>query len=173
MSTLKRFWRLLRKFWDWDVYPDAPLVYVCSHNGVTGVVRADDFDDEVQRMRRLFKRYGSPWSGADSYKAVRPQVYPVFLFSDKVQLEPSFRVGSLDDLQLILWDCAVEERSFELPPMKAPGSIPNGYYGELQKIGSEGCRHRWWGFKQACAYLHGEPFTPDKEIKVLHLPEQD
>lgn len=144
MSSLKRLFRKL-----WDVYPNEPLVYICSHNGVTGAVRAEDFDDEVRRMRGFFRKKGKP-SGV-----VRPQVYPVFLFSDKTPSSRSFRVGTLDDLKLILESCAVEHRTFELPPLNAPGMTPYGYFGVMEEIGRENTRHRLWSRAQAHNYLHG------------------
>ena len=138
MSTLKKLFRKL-----WDAYPKEALFYVSSHNGVTGVVRAEDFDDEVRRMRKLFRKNGRPQG------AVRPQVYPVLLFSDKTPSSRSFRVGSLDDLKQLLEGCAVEQRTFELPPLNAPGFTPYGYFGMMEEIGREGTRHRVWTLEQA------------------------
>ena len=146
MSTLKKLFRKL-----WDAYPKEPLVYVSSHNGVTGVVRAEDFDDEVRRMRKLFRR-----DGGRPAEAVRPQVYPVFLFSDKTPPNRSFRVGTLADLKRLLEGCLVEQRVFELPPLNAPGCTPYGYYGMMEEIGREGTRHRLYAFVWAQSYIHGK-----------------
>jgi len=140
MSTLKRLFRRI-----WDAYPKEPLVYVCSHNGVTGVVRAVDFDDEVRRMRRLFRREGRPQD------AVRPQVNPVFLFSDKTSLSRSFfRVGTLDDLKQILEGCAVEQRTFELPSLNAKALTT---FGLMKKIGFKNPRNYICTLEQAQTYL--------------------
>lgn len=144
MSTLKRLFRKV-----WDAYPKEPLVYVSSHNGVTGVVRAEDFDDEVRWMRKLFRKNGKPQG------AVRPQVYPVFLFSDKNPSSRSFRVGTLDDLKQALEGCALEQRTFELPPLNAPGFTPYGYFGMMEEIGRENTRHRVWSLEQVRTYFHG------------------
>lgn len=144
MGTLKRLFRKL-----WDAYPKEPLVYVSSHNGVTGVVRAEDFDDEVRCMRRLFRREGGMLAGS-----VRPQVYPVFLFSDKTPSSRSFQVGTLADLKRLLEGCHVEQRVFELPPLNAPGFTPYGYYGMMEEIGREGTRHRLYAFGWAHSYIH-------------------
>ena len=152
MSTLKRLFRKV-----WDAYPRKPLLYICSHNGVTGVVRAEDFDDEVRRMRRSLKR-GWPTRGVSNVPwPVRPQVYPVFLFSDKNPRKRSFRVGTLDEMweAFDLCGCVVEERSFELPPLNAPGHTPFGYFGMMVEIGRENARHRVWSLKQARTYFRG------------------
>ncbi len=146
MSTLKRFVvKLLRKFW--DRYPKIPLIYICSRNGVTGAVRADDFDDEVRSMRKSFVRLNWP------IRTVRPQVYPVFLFSDKSLPERNYRVAPLIGLKEISKYCVVEFRDFELPPITAKGFTPHGYFGELEMMGREGTRHRIWTLRQAAAYL--------------------
>ena len=144
MKLLKR---LFRKYW--DRYPKGPFVYVCSHNGVVGAVRAEDYDDEVRRMRKEFqkKRF--------LRHPVRPQVYPVFLFSNKNVGERSFRVGTENKLNEILMDCVVEFRDFELPPLNAPGSTPFGYEGMFEQVGRENTRHRVWSDEQANTYLRG------------------
>ncbi len=148
MSTLKKLFRRI-----WDAYPKEPLVYLCSHNGVTGVVRAEDFDDEVRRMRRLFVVHirckGEP------QRMVRPQVYPVFLFSDKTPSSRSFRVGTLDDLKQVLKNCVIEPRIFEVPPMNIPGFTPFGYLGMMEEVGRENSRLHIWTLEQARAYLYG------------------
>ncbi len=141
--------KLIQKFW--DKYPNKPLVYVCTHNGVTGAVCADDFDTEIRRMRKNFKKNG--WENA--VWPIRPQVYPIFLFSDKNVSERSFRVGSLKQLSELLKDCAVEFRDFELPPLNAPGSTPYGYYGQFEQVGRENTRHRVWTLEQAETCLKG------------------
>jgi len=136
-------------------YPKQPLIYVCTHNGVTGVVRAEDFDNEILRMRREFTKNMWPVEPLGwEIRPVRPQVYPVFLFSDK-NPQRSFRVGTLAEMTGILKGCCVEERNFELPPLNAPGMAKLGYYGSWEEVGRENTRHRVWTLKQAHTHLSG------------------
>jgi len=152
MRSLKKWFRRL-----WDKFPSQPLLYVCSHNGVTGVVRAEDFDDEVRLMRQEFEKNKWPdyclrdWE----VRPVRPQVWPIFLFSDKDPGSRSFRVGTLKELYKILEGCRIEERSFELPPLNAPGMARAGYHGGWNEIGRENSRHVKWSLNQAETYFHG------------------
>ncbi len=153
-SLMKLFRRL------WDIYPKEPLVYICTHNGVTGVVGAEAYDDEIRRMRRQFKKKGWPSDrlGRELWSLcpVRPQVYPIFLFSDKnPSPSRSFRVGTMFEMAGILKGCRVEERTFELPPLNAPGSTRFGYYDSWEEIGRENTRHRRWTLDQARMYLNG------------------
>ncbi|GEM_PF-1658119 len=151
-------WRSLKKLFRicWDEYPVEHLLYVCSHNGVTGVVRAEDFDDEVRRMRREFEKSGWPKDPLGwELRPVRPQVFPVFLFSDKNPSDRSFRVGTLAEMRQALDGYCVEERSFELPPINAPGMIRSGYYGHWESVGRENTRHRAWTLEQARRYFRG------------------
>jgi len=149
--------KLLMKLWYWLTrgYPlDCPLLYVCSHNGVTGVVRAEDYDREIRRMRR-WERKHAPKAGKKS-KPFRPQVYPVFLFSDKLCPERNLRVGSIDVFRFIACErCVLEERSFFLPPLAAGELIPRGYdpIDGWEQTGREGCRATSFTFEQARTYL--------------------
>jgi hypothetical protein len=152
MSTLKS---LLRRFW--DLYPQRPLIYVCSHNGVTGAVRAEDYDDEIRSMRKVFKKKGWPQS------PVRPRVYPVFLFSDANPPKQNFRTGTLADLKRIIDGlvCAVEYREFELPPLRGPGFTSHDYFGaSFVSFSNLGYAHRAWTVEQAEKHLHGDWVVP-------------
>ena len=143
----------------WDAYPEEPLVYMCSHNGVTGIVRAEDFDDEVRKMRRQFRNEKRKLT-----REVRPQVNPVFLFSDNnSRWVQSFRVGMIKELKEILDGCSVEQRVFDLPLLRAPGSTFYGYNGATQEIreicsrvgSSFGPRYFVYRPDEIYAYLHG------------------
>lgn len=148
MNTLNWFlWKL------WNRYPTQSLIYVSLDNGVVGAVCAEDYDREVYRMRKEFS-----WNRWPTVP-VRPQVYPVFLFSNKNPGNRSFRVGTEEDLTRIIRGCAVEFRDFELPPLNAPGYTPLGYFGAREEIDSENARRRKWTLDQAREYLHGGQIT--------------
>ena len=133
----------LRKFW--DNYPtNTTLVYICSRNGVTGVVRANDFDDEVRRMRKHGR-----------VSPVRPQVYPVFIFSDKTPSKEDMRCGTLDDMEGFLKKCSVEYRDFQLPPLNKGELMPSGYLGLFEKVGyTPASKYRVYSFRDIEEYLH-------------------
>lgn len=114
MRTLNRLWRRL-----WDKYPQCPLVYVCCHNGVTGVVRADDLDDEIRRVRsqEFDHKYGLGFK-EHGHRAWLLNYRQVFLFSDMNMPEISNCVGTLSQMRQMLNGCFVEHRDFRLPPIK-------------------------------------------------------
>lgn len=153
MGTLKKwFWKMWYTYW--LDYPEEPLVYVCSHNGVTGVVRADDFDNEVRRMRKFFRQkrgFHRPvrrWP----YSPIRPQVYPISLFSDMTPTKRNLLTGTLGDLRKMLEECVAEERSFYVPPLSAPGWPPNSYLGRVGDA-APNAQYRKWTSRQAKEYL--------------------
>jgi hypothetical protein len=132
------------------------MLYVCSHNGATGVVRAEDYDDEVRRVRKIFrkKQWDRRFEGQET-RAVRPIVVPVFLFSDKDRGPETYKNGSLADLANLLEGCYVEERSFELPRMDSPGFPRGDYWPEPSNFPYED-NYRRWGFERAQNYLHNK-----------------
>ncbi len=145
MRTLKKLIK-----WFWDMYPRQPLVYICTHNGVTGAVSAQDFDDEIRSMRRMFKQHGWP------KEPVRPRVWPVFLFSDKTPGKINFRVGTMAEMKDMLTHCVMEYRDFELPPLNGPAVISMDYYGGVfQTAGYEDSKHRHYKFVDAWRHLTG------------------
>lgn len=135
-------------------YPkEQVLVYTCSRNGVTGVVRAVDFDAEVLKMRREHDRLAK--KKYLNRKSLRPIVYPVFLFSDKTPGKHSFRVGTIEDMYALLKDCALEERAFELPPINGGVITPVDYSGlNWEQVGREGTRHKVYTLEQARNYIY-------------------
>jgi len=151
MPSLKKWWyRLTRK------YPvNQPLVYTCRHNGVVGVVRAEDYDAEISRMRRLFLKYG--WSSGISAipTAVQPKVFPVFLFGpEKPGSEIDLRSGTIPDLWGILNGMAVEKRSFEVPWPYYRTMMVRGYYSDIfEQTGQEGSRVRRYTQQEVLHYL--------------------
>lgn len=134
-------------------------VYVCRRDGVWGIVRAKDFDDEVIRMRRLFRKDGWPHWTSTNLKPVRPMVSPVFLFSDKTPAERNFLVGNVEkDLDYLLAYCRAEFRDFELPPMNAGGLVPCDYHGGVyEQTGREGSRVRCYSLEQCWKHLGLNP----------------
>lgn len=160
MSTLKG-WLMRRFHLLFRAYPkDRPLVYVCSCNGVTGVVTAESFDTEVHRFRQNFGKH-KDWPQVP----IRPIVFPLFLFGlTKPNAKRDFRTGDLDDLNDLLRHCAVEERSFLVPAAYAEDWIPlnyplasnsaNGY----EMMGCEGSRFTLHSLGEVRRFvLRGEP----------------
>ena len=144
-----------RKGWRRGRLPYPPHVYICSHNGVTGVVSAAAYEREVAEMRAQFD-LGRKFLPD---RPLRPQVYPVFLFSNRAPSARSFRVGGIYELWQVLEGCFVEERAFELPPLNAPGHTPYGYCGSYEEVGRENTRHRKWTLADAWTYLQGGTIT--------------
>lgn len=116
------FWNCRR-----NGYPkNRPMVYVCSHNGVTGVIRADVFDDVVLAKRLELNK----WDGWKNLAPFRPRFHyrQIFLFTDMNKPEVHQVVGSLDALNGLIISCAAEYRDFELPPIKAGVVIEGQQY---------------------------------------------
>jgi hypothetical protein len=90
--------------------PKIPMVYVCKHNGVAGVVRAEDFEQAVHLRR---KNFIEPKTPTEIY---RPWIDTTFLFSDKREPSPrrTFHVGTMDDFNKLIQGCYAEERVFHL-----------------------------------------------------------
>ncbi len=101
------FWRKINR------YPTkCPLVYLCVNNGVTAVVRAEDFDRELLRVRR--SRYNRS-KLSHAALAWRPVVeMPIFLYSNLGEGNDR-RDGNMDDLEMVVKDYAVEYREFYVP----------------------------------------------------------
>jgi hypothetical protein len=101
------------------------MLYICSHNGVTGVIRADEFDDNIRTKRSELNRWG--WMGLEP---LRPKFHyrSIFLFTDKTKPEVHQVIGGLGELRGLLSDCAVEYRDFELPPIQAHIRIEGEQY---------------------------------------------
>jgi hypothetical protein len=133
-----------------EKYPTAPLLYVCSHNGVTGVVRAEDFDKEVRKARAIFNK--SHWPDRGSWywdiRPIRPQVHPVFLFTNHKDKNDSVVVGDLELMAEILKGCRLEERSFELPHHKSGDTFTN-----YQRVQHTVDRHRGQTIGETRAHL--------------------
>ena len=159
------FHRFLTMFFErFSRYPkDRPLLYRCEDKsiGVVALVRAEDFDAEVRRMRLFFEREGYP-----SYiTAVRPQVFPVFLFSSKEVAPSNFLTGNMYEAICMIQGCAVEARDFFIPPIQVPPNgrefIPTSYRSDIihsEEIGREGSRVRSYTLDEAVAYLRrGKP----------------
>jgi hypothetical protein len=123
MRTLIR--RFLQKYW--DCYPvSLPLVYMCEHNGVTGLVNARHYDDWVRQYRK--ERYQSEWMGVVPIapsEVLRPSLplHQVFLFTDKNVPEKNNRVGTLEQMKCLLAGFAVEYRDFQLPPIRVGDKV--------------------------------------------------
>lgn len=118
-----------------EKYPTAPLLYVCSHNGVVGVVRAEDFDSEVRSARTTFNKQ-KHWPDRGSWywdiRPIRPQVHPVFLFTNHKDRNENVVVGDLEFMAEILKGCRLEERSFELPHYKSGDTFAD--YRRVQHV---------------------------------------
>lgn len=94
-----------------------PLVYVCVVNGVTGVVRADDYNKKVRKWEKDVQRVGTAGLAYRTKHAgvevsIVHQILPIFSFSDKKKTDPDFRNGTMDDLNQILKNCSVGLRVF-------------------------------------------------------------
>lgn len=160
MRTLKS-WFMRRFRLLFRAYPEGwPLVYICSRNGVTGVVRAEDFDTEVHRFRKLFAKHND-WPQVP----IRPMVFPIFLFGPhKSNIKRDFRTGDLTQLADLLADCVAEERSFLVPDAYHQDMIPlcypnvNGCTNIWEETGREGSRFMIHRFAEVQSYiLDGQP----------------
>lgn len=130
-----------------------PIVYICMHKGVTGIVCASDFRSEVARMRKVIKEKGG-W--VKNKWPVRPNVYPVFLFSNNKISKWDLIIGTVDELHEILKNYAggVEFRDFCLPDLNTHGTKPSGYYNLLDKVIREENPERInWSLDQVKDYL--------------------
>jgi len=104
-------WVMRRWF---DRYPtDKPLIYLCKDNGVTGIARAEDFDQEIM-VERSICNGADKLDGRTRETVYRPLVTPIFLFSDTTSSKKLGIIGGSAELHILLHGCLVEERSFEL-----------------------------------------------------------
>lgn len=132
-----------------DAYPSVPLLYVCSREGVTGIVRAMDFDDVVRWQRRLYQ-YGKCNKVALPY---RPQVFPLFLFSDK-PTHKTFRFGTMEEMGLLVKDCDMETRDFFIPFLRNREN--HGWYGIMDQSDWGRKKKGIHSYEDAHTYIHGE-----------------
>lgn len=138
-NLLWTLWKL------WNRYPARALIYVCNNNGVIGAVRAEDYDKEIRRMRKEFAM--NRWPTVP----VRPQVYPVFLFSNN-ESKTCMTCGNEENLKNILINCAVEFRDFVIPPING-GPVDLDYFGGYENVAFDS-KFPSWSIVTARKYLH-------------------
>lgn len=163
------FHRFLTMLFEWFYrYPtDRPLLYKCEDKSrdVTALVRAEDFDAEIRRMRLWFQTKGYN----SCVHVPRPQVYPIFLFSGNAVAPRNFLTGNAFEAYWMMEGCAVEERSFEIPPIEVSphgrAFTPCGYGVSIafsEEVGRAGSRVRSYTLDEAVAYLRrGKPLSDD------------
>lgn len=173
-------------WWRYERRRKHPIVYVCRVDGVIGIVRREDFEEDLHWLRgrhgkqrekpllqpliprpgwledRLYHKIG-PITEAEAMNNVGVfgwMVNPllVFIFSDKNPPVHHRLTGTMADYRRLVVGCYVEQHTFVVPPMK-------------DYIGPKTSHSTGPSFGRAWRHIHGKGNQPPYEVSPhLQVP---